>query len=85
MVGILNTQVGRPLSVFRQRDQYAVGRARSTICSTAPRTQAGLKQVIAERQQADLGTTGLGRLVIIVADADLGAGGAKMSPARRSA
>src|SRR5215471_8193461 len=27
-------------------------------------TKAGLKQVIAERQQADLGTTGLGRLVI---------------------
>ncbi len=27
-------------------------------------TQAGLKQVIAERQQADLGTNGLGRLVI---------------------
>ena len=26
--------------------------------------QAGLKQVIAERQQADLGTNGLGRLVI---------------------
>ena len=26
MLGILNTQVGRPLSVFRQRDQYAVGR-----------------------------------------------------------
>ena len=27
-------------------------------------TQAGLKQVIAERQQADLGTNGMGRLVI---------------------
>jgi len=27
-------------------------------------TQAGLKQVISERKQADVGATGLGRLVI---------------------
>ena len=35
--------------------------------------RAGFKQVIAERKQADLGATGLGRLVISDADRDLGA------------
>jgi len=62
MVGILNTQVG---------DRYIFSGSAINTPSVAPAdqilngngTQAGLKQVIAERAQAD-GTTGLGRLVI---------------------
>jgi flagellar hook-associated protein 3 FlgL len=52
LVGILNTQVG---------DRPAVAPADTILNGSG--TQAGLKQVIAERAQAD-GTTGLGRLVI---------------------
>jgi flagellin-like hook-associated protein FlgL len=63
MVGILNTQAG---------DRYIFsGTAINTpsVASTddilnGNGTQAGLKQVISERLQADLGTNGLGRLVI---------------------
>jgi hypothetical protein len=62
MVGILNTQVG---------DRYIFSGSAVNTPSVASTddilngngTQAGLKQVIAERAQAD-GTTGLGRLVI---------------------
>ena len=62
MVGILNTQVG---------DRYIFSGSAVNTPSVATTddilngngTQAGLKQVIAERAQAD-GTTGLGRLVI---------------------
>jgi flagellar hook-associated protein 3 FlgL len=63
MVGILNTQAG---------DRYIFS---GTAINTPPvastddilngnGTQAGLKQVISERLQADQGTNGLGRLVI---------------------
>jgi len=63
IVGILNTQVG---------DRYIFsGNAINTPAVASPDnilngngTQAGLKQVIAERQQADLGTNGMGRLVV---------------------
>jgi flagellar hook-associated protein 3 FlgL len=63
VVGILNTQVG---------DRYIFsGNAISTPAVASPDnilngtgTQAGLKQVISERQQADLGTNGMGRLVV---------------------
>jgi flagellar hook-associated protein 3 FlgL len=62
MVGILNTQAG---------DRYIFSGSAITTPSVASAddilngtgTQAGLKQVISERQQAD-GTSGLGRLVI---------------------
>jgi flagellar hook-associated protein 3 FlgL len=62
MVGILNMQAG---------DRYLFSGSAINTPSTAPvdqilngtTTQAGLKQVISERAQAD-GTTGLGRLVI---------------------
>jgi flagellar hook-associated protein 3 FlgL len=62
MVGILNAQSG---------DRYLFSGSAINTPSTAPidqilngtATQAGLKQVISERAQAD-GTTGLGRLVI---------------------
>jgi flagellar hook-associated protein 3 FlgL len=63
MLGILNTQSG---------DRYIFSGSAINTPSVAPvdtilngtTAQAGLKQVIAERQQADLGTNGLGRLVI---------------------
>jgi flagellin-like hook-associated protein FlgL len=63
IVGILNTQVG---------DRYIFsGTAISTPAVASPddilngtSTQAGLKQVIAERKQADLGNNGLGRLTL---------------------
>ena len=63
MVGILNTQVGdRYIFSGSAINTPAVASADSILNGTG--TQAGLKQVIAERQQADLGTNGLGRLVI---------------------
>ena len=63
IVGILNTQVG---------DRYLFsGTAINTAAVASPddilngtSTQAGLKQVIAERKQADLGNNGLGRLTL---------------------
>src|SRR4051812_23846998 len=63
IVGILNTQVG---------DRYIFsGTAINTPAVASPAdilngigTQAGLKQLIAERKQADLGTNGMGRLVV---------------------
>lgn len=63
MLGILNTQAG---------DRYLFSGTAVTTPSVASvddimdgtTTQAGLKQVIAERKQADVGTNGLGRLVI---------------------
>ena len=63
LVGILNTQVGnRYIFSGSAINTPAVASADDILNGTA--TQAGLKQVIAERQQADLGTTVLGRLAI---------------------
>jgi flagellar hook-associated protein 3 FlgL len=63
LIGILNTQVGsRYIFSGSAINTPAVASANDILNGTA--TQAGLKQVIAERQQADLGTSGLGRLVI---------------------
>jgi len=72
VVGVLNTQVGdRYIFSGSAINTPAVASADSIINGTG--TQAGLKQVIAERQQADLGTNGLGRLVISSpTQADLG-------------
>jgi flagellar hook-associated protein 3 FlgL len=62
MVGILNTQAGdRFLFSGSAINTPAVADVNSILNGTP--TQAGLKQVISERAQAD-GTTGLGRLVI---------------------
>jgi flagellar hook-associated protein 3 FlgL len=62
IVGILNTQVGnRYIFSGNAINTPAVASANDILSGTA--TMAGLKQVIAERQQADLGT-GTGRLVI---------------------
>jgi len=63
IVGILNTQVGdRYIFSGNAISTPAVASADDILNGTV--TKAGLKQVIAERQQADLGTSGLGRLVI---------------------
>jgi flagellar hook-associated protein 3 FlgL len=62
LVGILNTQVGsRYIFSGSAINTPAVASANDILDGTA--SQAGLKQVIAERQQADLGT-GTGRLLI---------------------
>jgi flagellar hook-associated protein 3 FlgL len=63
VVGVLNTQVGdRYIFSGSAINTPAVASADSIMNGTG--TKAGLKQVIAERQQADLGTNGLGRLAI---------------------
>jgi flagellin-like hook-associated protein FlgL len=62
MIGILNTPAGdRYLFSGSAINKQATAPADQIINGTA--TQAGLKQIIAERAQAD-GTTGTGRLVI---------------------
>src|SRR3979411_361228 len=63
MLGILNMQAGaRHLFSGRALNTPSVSSIHNMLNGTT--TQAGLKQVISERQQADLGATGLGRLVI---------------------
>jgi hypothetical protein len=63
IVGILNTQVGdRYIFSGSAINTPAVASADDILNGTG--TQAGLKQVISERQQADLGTNGMGRLVV---------------------
>jgi len=63
IVGILNTQVGdRYIFSGTAINTPAVASADEILNGTG--TQAGLKQVIAERKQADVGTNGMGRLVV---------------------
>jgi flagellar hook-associated protein 3 FlgL len=63
IVGILNTQVGdRYIFSGSAINTPAVASADDIMNGVAGK--AGLKQVISERQQADLGISGLGRLVI---------------------
>lgn len=63
MLGILNTQSGnRYLFSGTAVNTPSVATAGDIINGTT--TQAGLKQVMAERQQADLGTNGMGRVVL---------------------
>jgi flagellar hook-associated protein 3 FlgL len=63
MLGILNTQIGdRYLFSGSAIDRPSVVDADLLLNGTG--AQAGLKQVIAERRQADLGASGLGRLAI---------------------
>src|SRR5712691_4204328 len=63
MLGLLNTQAGdRYLFSGRAGDQPAVETRAHVLDGDGAR--AGFKQVLAERNQADLGATGLGRLVI---------------------
>jgi flagellar hook-associated protein 3 FlgL len=63
MVGILNTQVGDRY-IFSGTAINTPSVVSSDVLLNGTGTQAGLKQIISERQQADLGTNGLGRLVI---------------------
>ena len=63
MLGILNTQSGdRYLFSGNAIDTPSVAGVDTVLNGQG--AQAGLKQVISERQQADLGTAGLGRVVI---------------------
>jgi len=63
IVGMLNTQVGtRYLFSGTAINTQAVVSADDILNGTT--TQAGLKQVIAERQQADLGANGMGRVTV---------------------
>jgi flagellin-like hook-associated protein FlgL len=63
LIGLLNTQAGgRYLFSGRATDQPSVETLDHILDGDGPR--AGLKQVIAERNQADLGSDGLGRLAI---------------------
>lgn len=63
LVGLLNTQSGdRYLFSGRDTDKPAVASMTSMLDGDGSR--AGLKQIISERSQADLGTTGTGRLTI---------------------
>src|SRR3569833_32058 len=62
MVGVLNTQSGnRYLFSGTAYNTQSVANADTIINGTT--TQAGLKTVMAERQAADLGANGMGRLV----------------------
>ena len=63
LVGMLNTQVGnRYIFSGSAINTSAVADANTIMNGTS--TQAGLKQVMAQRLQADLGTNGMGRLVV---------------------
>lgn len=63
LLGLLNTQAGdRYLFSGRGTDQPAVESMDHILNGDGAR--AGLKQLIAERKQADLGTAGMGRLAI---------------------
>jgi hypothetical protein len=63
MIGMLNMQAGdRYLFSGSAINTPAVASVDNILNGTT--TQAGLKQLISERQQADLGASGLGRLVI---------------------
>src|SRR5215469_6800805 len=63
LVGMLNTQVGtRYLFSGTAINTQAVASADDILNGTP--TQAGLKQVIQERQQADLGANGMGRVTV---------------------
>jgi flagellar hook-associated protein 3 FlgL len=63
MVGILNTQSGDRY-LFSGSAINTPSVASVDVILNGTTSQAGLKQVVAERQQADLGTGGLGRVVI---------------------
>src|SRR6185503_1909802 len=63
IVGILNTQVGnRYIYSGTAINTPSLASANDILNGTT--TQAGLKQVVSERLQADLGANGLGRLVV---------------------
>lgn len=63
LVGILNTQVGDRY-IFSGSAINTPAVANATSIMNGSGTDAGLKQVINERQQADLGTNGMGRVSV---------------------
>jgi Flagellin hook IN motif len=63
MVDALNTQVGNDY-IFSGTDSSTPSVVSASQMLNGNGSQAGLIQLISERQQADLGTNGLGRLVI---------------------
>lgn len=63
LVGVLNTQVGDRY-IFSGSAINTPAVASPTAIMDGTGTQAGLKQVMAERLQADVGTNGMGRLVL---------------------
>src|SRR5215831_10212529 len=68
LLNLLNTQAdNRFIFSGSSVDQQSV--ATSSLILNGTATQAGLKQMISERNQADLGANGLGRLVIPSASA----------------
>ena len=76
MIGVLNTQSGnRYLFSGTAINTQSVADAGDIINGTT--TQAGLKTVMAERQAADLGANGMGRLVQSQPTPTLGAGGGR--------
>ena len=63
MLGLLNTQAGdRYIFSGREADQPSVASFEHIMDGDGAR--AGFKQIVSERKQADLGTLGLGRMVI---------------------
>ena len=63
MIGLLNSQAGdRYLFSGRATDKPAVESYDHILNGNG--SQAGLKQIISERNQADLGANGLGRLTL---------------------
>lgn len=63
VVGILNTQAGDRY-IFSGSTIYTQPVASSDLILNGNGGQAGLKQVISERNQADLGASGLGRVTV---------------------
>jgi flagellin-like hook-associated protein FlgL len=82
LLNVLNTQAdGRYIFSGSAVNQASVANADVILNGTG--TQAGLKQVISERNQADLGANGLGRLVIPASStspAQIIGSGATLSP-----
>jgi flagellar hook-associated protein 3 FlgL len=63
LIGVLNTQVGDRY-IFSGSAINTPAVASPSLLMDGSSTQAGLKQVMAERLQADLGTNGMGRVVV---------------------
>jgi flagellar hook-associated protein 3 FlgL len=79
MLSLLNTQAGdRYLFSGSATNQPAVDSTDHILNGNG--AQAGLRQIIAERNQADLGVNGLGRLVIPSTAAKLVGSGAALGP-----
>ena len=79
LVGLLNTQSGDRY-LFSGRDTDKPALASMTDMLDGQGSRAGLKQIISERQQADLGTAGTGRLTVTAPTATSVSVGDEASP-----